>query len=81
MWRLSREDLIGCGISVPTLAMLTQGFKPGIDSEEQHINVLEFLAIVVGVWMASTLLIQDSQALSPQHCWQVLVTIHRLYLG
>jgi hypothetical protein len=48
-WRLSREDLVNTGFDMKFLA---EGLsEPDVDAAGLHINVLEFIAIIMGLWL------------------------------
>jgi hypothetical protein len=49
MWRVSCEDLARMGFSMKRLQAGTP--EPDIDAAGLHINILEFVAIIVNIWM------------------------------
>lgn len=53
-WRLSREDLEAFGFDVKALE--DGKHEPLLDAEGLHINVLEFLAIIINIYLALLLL-------------------------
>ena len=59
MWRLSHADLKSCGLDIPKedaeLIQRYQAAKESGDTETvkhlAHINILEFIAIIINIWM------------------------------
>jgi hypothetical protein len=49
MWRVSCEDLARMGFSLKRLQAGT--CEPDIDAAGHHINILEFVAIIVNIWL------------------------------
>jgi hypothetical protein len=51
MWRVTRKVLIGLGFHMKTIGMSTD--KPtDLAAQGLHINPLEFLAVIVNLWLA-----------------------------
>ena len=50
MWRLSRDDLVRAGFDMRTIDDTSQ--EPDIDASGHHINILEFLAIIINLFVA-----------------------------
>lgn len=48
-WRLSRSDLVHAGFQMKRLNSFSR--EPDADAEGIHINVLEFVAIIINLWM------------------------------
>jgi hypothetical protein len=48
MWRLSRPELVAAGFPMKLLGVSCH--EPGIDASGLHINLLEFLALIINVW-------------------------------
>jgi hypothetical protein len=55
-WRLHRDDLIKAGIPLPVLS--TTNWEPTDLSDQTgtHINVLEFVALIINIWLILTIL-------------------------
>jgi hypothetical protein len=55
LWRITRDELIGCGIPMRLIdsegEALTRRPSPA-DADGLHINLLEFIAIIINVWLA-----------------------------
>jgi len=54
MWRLSDTDLARCGFDVK--ALRDGATEPLATADGLHINVLEFLALIINTWLALSLL-------------------------
>jgi hypothetical protein len=52
-WRLSRDDLVHAGFDMKLLRHDTG--EPDLDARGVHINVLEFVAIIVNLWLTIVL--------------------------
>ena len=48
-WRLNREDLITAGFRMK--AQAEDSVEPEADASGTHINILEFIAIIIDLWM------------------------------
>lgn len=72
MWRLNESDLQYCGFAMATVTSLRKGFKPlaGDDDGQIHINILEFITIIINVWFAATL--QRPNDLPSHRIWEFL---------
>lgn len=52
IWRLSADDLRSCGwVITGDGRMHEPDFIPRTDDDEAHINILEFLAIIINMWL------------------------------
>jgi hypothetical protein len=55
LWRITRDELIACGIHMRLTdsegEALTRRPSPA-DTDGIHINLLEFIAIIINVWLA-----------------------------
>ena len=57
IWRLSANDLRECGWKISGDGRVQEAdFTPRNDDDEAHINILEFLAIVINMWLLLKLL-------------------------
>jgi hypothetical protein len=57
LWRITRQELIECGFSMRRIdadgeALLQQRFGTPDNHDELHINILEFIAIIINLWIA-----------------------------
>jgi hypothetical protein len=52
-WRLNREDLIHAGFHMKLLE--ESAIEPAVDASGIHINVLEFVAIIINLWLVIVL--------------------------
>jgi hypothetical protein len=52
-WRLNRDDLVHTGFDMKFLA--DASIEPSVDASGLHINVLEFVAIIINLWLVIVL--------------------------
>jgi hypothetical protein len=52
MWRLSRDDLTECGFDMKILEEASMEPIDDADNDGLHINVLEFVALIINIWFA-----------------------------
>ena len=54
MWRLTYKNLTTCGLSSPSHSFANKQYhEPAIEEEPVHINILEFLAIIIELWICT----------------------------
>jgi hypothetical protein len=59
MWRLSDLDLSTLGFPIKALRSGQQ--EPDKDAKGFHINTLEFIALIINIWLVEHLLLQDGE--------------------
>ena len=57
MWRLSRDDLVSHGFDMKHIDTIHGEPSPS-DSHGLHINILEFIAIIINVWITLKLILR-----------------------
>jgi len=57
MWRLSDADLSELGF--PVKALCSGQYEPDRKAEGLHINILEFIALIINIWLTERLLLKD----------------------
>jgi hypothetical protein len=58
MWRLSIEDLWACGFPCGNPAN-AQYWEPDLDPSQSHINLYEFVAIIIELWICARQLMEE----------------------
>jgi hypothetical protein len=51
MWRLLRHDLVALGFDMKLIASTNQSLERVSDDNGLHINILEFVGIIINVWL------------------------------
>jgi hypothetical protein len=57
MWRLTRNDLVQCGFDMKLVAQYAS--EPNHDAQGLHINLLEFVAIAINLWLSTWFIRKD----------------------
>ena len=63
-WRLTREELVTLGFPMHAINAEGEAAKTA-DPDNLHINVLEFIAIIINIWIALTILRQPAHISKP----------------